>query len=86
MEKIIGRHSEIQELEDCYKSKKAEFVAVYGRRRIGKTFLIKNVFNVRLTFYMTGIYEGTLKEQLTHFAAQYSVYSAEHCAVPKDWF
>ena len=86
MTKIIGRHIEIQALEDCYKSKKAEFVAIYGRRRIGKTFLIKNVFNDRLTFYMTGIYEGTLKEQLTHFAAQYSVYSAEHCAVPKDWF
>lgn len=41
MENIIGRKAEIEELNTLYHSKKAEFVAVYGRRRVGKTYLIK---------------------------------------------
>ena len=86
MKELIGRKADIQQLEKCFSSGNAEFVAVYGRRRIGKTFLIKTLFANRLTFYMTGIYEGSLKEQLSHFAAQMTTYSGKHCAVPKDWY
>lgn len=43
-EKIIGRRQEQSVLSECYGSDKAELVAVYGRRRIGKTFLVKNFF------------------------------------------
>lgn len=42
LQKIIGRKEEQKTLQDCYESNKPEFVAVYGRRRIGKTFLVKN--------------------------------------------
>ncbi|MBQ3657987.1 MAG: AAA family ATPase [Bacteroidales bacterium] len=86
MKELIGRKADIQALEKCFSSENPEFVAVYGRRRIGKTFLIKTLFSNRLAFYMTGIYDGTLKQQLEHFASQMSAYSAAHCAVPKDWF
>lgn len=41
LQKIIGRKEEQKTLQDCYESNKPEFVAVYGRRRIGKTFLVK---------------------------------------------
>ena len=85
MEVLIGRNSETQELEKRFNSGKPEFVAVYGRRRIGKTFLIKNVFAKRLAFYMTGTYDAARKEQLTHFARQYSEYTGGYCAVPNDW-
>ena len=51
---IIGRKAEIRELEKLYKSESSEFVAVYGRRRVGKTFLIKEVFKDRFTFWHTG--------------------------------
>ncbi|MBQ1885325.1 MAG: AAA family ATPase, partial [Bacteroidales bacterium] len=85
MEVLIGRNSETQELEKRFNSGKPEFVAVYGRRRIGKTFLIKNVFAKRLAFYMTGTYDATRKEQLSHFARQYSEYTGGYCAVPNDW-
>ena len=44
---IIGREKEQDTLRACYESEKAEFIAVYGRRHVGKTFLIKN-------FSMTG--------------------------------
>ena len=43
--KIIGRTSELQILKEIEKSKDAEFVAVYGRRRVGKTFLIREFFS-----------------------------------------
>ena len=66
--KIIGRQREIALLQEIYESPKAEFVAVYGRRRIGKTYLIDKIFEDKYDFYMTGIYEGTRKEQLTNFA------------------
>ena len=43
--KIIGRKRERDELNQCILSKRPEFVAVYGRRRVGKTYLIKEFFN-----------------------------------------
>jgi uncharacterized protein len=44
MATIIGRAAELQTLEAFLKSNKSEFLAVYGRRRVGKTFLITNFF------------------------------------------
>lgn len=83
---IIGRKYEMELLQERIDSPKAEFIAVYGRRRIGKTYLIDKMFEGRFAFYMTGIYEGTRKEQLANFANQLSIYA--HTAVrkvPKDW-
>lgn len=44
---IIGRDKEKRILEDVWKSREAEFLAIYGRRRIGKTFLIRNFFQIK---------------------------------------
>lgn len=52
---IIGRKEEIAELDKLYYSDRAEFVAVYGRRRVGKTFLIKQALKGRITFQHTGV-------------------------------
>ena len=38
--KLIGRQREIAELQRCFMSDKSEFVIVYGRRRVGKTYLV----------------------------------------------
>ena len=83
--KIIGRQREIALLQEVYESPRAEFVAVYGRRRIGKTYLIDKLFGDKYDFYMTGIYEGTRKEQLTNFAHQLKFYSHTEQKMPKDW-
>ena len=73
-------------LDEIYESPKSEFVAVYGRRRIGKTYLVDKMFSDKYDFYMTGIYEGTRKEQLTNFAHQLEIYSKQQtCDIPKDW-
>ena len=61
---MIGRVEEIQELRRAYASVESEFVAVYGRRRIGKTYLINEVFNARFTFHAVGMEKGKKREQL----------------------
>ena len=52
---IIGRENEQRLLEELFESKESEFVAVYGRRRVGKTYLIRETFNYRFSFYHIGI-------------------------------
>ena len=53
MNAIIGRKQEQKELEKVYNSNKAEFVVVYGRRRVGKTYLVREYFNGEFDFYHT---------------------------------
>lgn len=67
---LIGRNTEIKRLEKVYRSKEAEFVVLYGRRRVGKTFLIKNFFKNKKGpfFQVTGLKKGVMKKQLTHFS------------------
>lgn len=67
--KIIGRKKELALLDRYYHSGKAEFVALYGRRRVGKTFLIRQRFNGQFDFDMTGVLEGSKAEQMTAFHA-----------------
>ena len=55
MHDIVGRKKEIEELERLYNSHRAEGVIMTCRRRVGKTFLIREVFNQRITFYHTGL-------------------------------
>ena len=51
---IIGREAEIATLERLYKSKKSEFVAIYGRRRIGKSYLVSEVYGSKIVFLHLG--------------------------------
>ncbi|MDN3507260.1 MAG: ATP-binding protein [Simkaniaceae bacterium] len=69
---IIGRNRQRRTLKTLVNSAKSEFLAIYGRRRIGKTFLIKNFVDSLdcVFFHVTGIQKGTLKEQLEEFAMQ----------------
>ena len=64
---LIGREKEIKTLQQAYHSEYSEFVAVYSRRRIGKTFLIREAFNYQFTFQHTGVYKESLKKQLRNF-------------------
>ena len=50
MSAIIGRNKEIDELQQLVASQKAEFVAIYGRRRVGKTFLVDEALKENITF------------------------------------
>ena len=84
-QEIIGRKQEMKQLALCSSSGKAEFVAVYGRRRVGKTFLIRQYFHDDFDFYITGLYKGTMKDQLRNFAEQLQSKSKGFVAIPHDW-
>ncbi len=73
--KLSSRHHEQKLLEHIYKSKRPEFLALYGRRRVGKTFLIKAFFETKecVFFHVTGIKDGSLTEQLEHFVKVTSI-------------
>jgi uncharacterized protein len=64
---MIGRSKEREVLLKALESRKPEMVAVIGRRRVGKTFLIHNVYANNMAFQISGIQDGTLKEQLKNF-------------------
>lgn len=51
-QKIIGRQKEQQELWDLYNSGRPELVVVQGRRRVGKTYLVRELFDSKMTFYL----------------------------------
>jgi AAA+ ATPase superfamily predicted ATPase len=67
MQQLVGRDDERYMLEECYHSNKSEFISVYGRRRVGKTFLIKECFKNRLAFYFTGANRISNRQQLANF-------------------
>jgi len=69
----------------CMESNKAEFIAVYGRRRIGKTYLVKQFFNGEFDFFATGTYQASRSEQLRHWQDQLKRYSGVKRLKPKDW-
>ena len=75
MNKIVARKSEIETLERKYHSNKSEFVIVYGRRRIGKTFLVNKVFEDRFTFTYVGARKQKPNIQLQRFAQQLKSFS-----------
>ena len=72
---VIGREAEISTLERLYQSRKSEFVAIYGRRRIGKSYLVSEVYRNKIVFSAVGTYikdgdknyETYRKLQLDHF-------------------
>lgn len=84
---LIGRKKEAQELQRCLESSKSEFVVVYGRRRIGKTYLIRQFFKDKYAFSYVGIREISLKKQLQNFAVALQQYSqAPFAPSLQDWF
>lgn len=73
---MIGRLRESKELQDVIDSGRSEFVVVYGRRRVGKTYLIRNYFNNQFTFYSTGLANDELAVQLANFNTALKLHKA----------
>ena len=84
---LIGREEEIKTLDHCYKSTESKLVAVYGRRRVGKTFLVRRHFEKSMRFEVSGLYQGDMSDQLEHFTNTLSKtgYYGAHIAKPKNW-
>jgi len=65
---LVAREYERQLLRDAYEDEYSQFVAVYGRLGVGKTFLVRDTFNNEFTFQHTGTENGNLSDQLHSFA------------------
>ena len=92
MNEIIGRKKEISELKRLYASRTAEFVAIYGRRRVGKTFLVDEVLSGKITFRHAGLspvdekgQANNLKKQLQHFYQSLQLQGMRKSHCPKNW-
>lgn len=92
MATIIGRQREVDLLRAIYRREEAQLVAVYGRRRVGKTFLIREMFAGEFAFYHTGVSPvglsktNMLSAQLQAFGASLGRFGSAHAELPKDWF
>ena len=83
---MIGRKEEKARLLKYAESDESEFVAVYGRRRVGKTYLIRQTFRDRFSFQHTGVARGCTKEQLRAFGDSLREWGSDFNGSPKDWF
>jgi AAA+ ATPase superfamily predicted ATPase len=88
MELVAGRKNEQLIMNQLLASEKAEFLAVYGRRRVGKTFLIRQLYQKQIVFQMTGIAGANTPQQLANFFSvlKETDTSATQESLPKNWF
>ena len=88
---MTGRAKEVSELEELYSGNQPELIAVYGRRRIGKTYLIEQTFKNRFAFRHAGLSplehekKGMLEYQLKHFYNSLRSYGLEAEKCPATW-
>lgn len=88
---MIGRKQEVDELRRLYERNRAELVAVYGRRRVGKTFLVDEAFSGKFTFRHAGLspvdaeVNGLLRAQLDHFYNSLILFGMDECKKPDSW-
>ena len=85
MDKLIGRDKEHAELERCLNSDRSELVIVYGRRRIGKTFLIEEFFDREFDFKYVGAHGMTTRRQLNNFLNVLNSYSGKKFSHLSNW-
>lgn len=85
---IVGRKHEVAILDEVYSTIRAQFLAVYGRRRIGKTFLVHHYFNDKgVYFELNGVSGATVKTQLTNFQNAFAdtFYHSKLQELPDSW-
>lgn len=86
MSKLIGRIPETKILKEALNNSKSELITVYGRRRVGKTFLIREFYGKNIVFEVTGLFGGSMKDQLQNFSKE--VFKRTKKTVPfiTSWF
>lgn len=82
---LVGRKNEIKNLEWDLQKSESQFVAIYGRRRIGKTYLIREMFSDTFAFSHTGLRGGDKKAQLAAFRSSLVRFGRAKCPVLRNW-
>jgi uncharacterized protein len=87
MESIIGREKEMEIFTTALHGNRSEFIALYGRRRVGKTFLIRSAFNRQFTFQLTGLANANTEQQLINFDTAFKKVTKKPKELPAaNWF
>ena len=82
---MVGRKEELKRLRLAYESQYSEFVSVYGRRRIGKTFLVNEAFGYSFAFHVAGLKREGLRRQLDNFRLSLKRQGHAGCPKLKSW-
>ena len=84
---LIGREQETEKLDAMLLSPQSEFLAVYGRRRVGKTFLIRQYLKNNIVFDITGMQYGEKEQQLQYFFDEYlkRIKNKKRMQPPSSW-
>lgn len=82
---LIGRDKEKNILLNCVKEEYSQFVAVYGRRRVGKTFLIRETFENKFNFQYTGAANMPARKQLSRFRRALKEYRQTDTPELNNW-
>ncbi|AYD47792.1 AAA family ATPase [Arachidicoccus soli] len=85
MARLIGRKYETGLLKEALDNDKSELIAIYGRRRVGKTFLVREIFKNELVFEVTGLYKGSMNDQLKSFVKEISKRTKHTIPAPPTW-
>ena len=85
MKEIIGRENETELLKQYINSSKSEFIAVFGRRRVGKTYLIDQLFGNNFAFSFTGIIDGKKNVQFAALKDAFDYYGYTPQKLPQNW-
>lgn len=83
---LVGRKKEQAILRNLLEEKESQFCAVYGRRRVGKTYLIRETFNYKFAFQHTGYANATMARQLSGFRDSLQAASGKRYRMPRTWF
>ena len=84
---LIGRKQEKETFKHCLNSSESKLIALYGRRRVGKTFLVRQYFQAKIKFEVAGLHNGEMKDQLVHFASTLAKYGSQEANyhIPSSW-
>lgn len=82
---MVGRKKELEVLDECVAADRSRLVVLLGRRRVGKTFLVREAFGYKFTFSHTGLENGTLREQLSAFWSSLRRQGGLDFRLPGNW-
>lgn len=86
MSKLIGRIPETEILKEALNNSKSELITVYGRRRVGKTFLIREFYGKNIVFEIAGLFGGSMKDQLQNFSKEVFKRTKKTIPLITSWF
>ena len=82
---LIGREQECDRLSKCLEEERAQLIIVYGRRRVGKTYLISQFFSGRFDFKLTGVFKAPKETQLQNFILEMNRQTKSDQQKPENW-